>query len=227
MKKILFLACILLVLVLSACEDRDAQKPELTLSIVNNELYGDGQNCNLNYTDVLFTLEGTTDFIANVKILVEYDPSKGFFVGPGSNYIYTDSNGAATGIFQVYESTLGVIPITAKLERFPSVKKTKVILAYDLPQIESFSADCVSMPCNESTYLSIQLTDQAGNLAQQKIDFSTNLGFFEHDSVLTDANGYAENIFFGNQETGTAVISARLALCPDIVEYLMIILEER
>lgn len=209
----------------TSCDEREGVKPTIEMLIANNQLYSDGAACNLNYTDITFILEGSPGFISGAKIMVEYDASKGLFIGSGSSqFIIADELGVAEGRFVSNLGTSGVISFTASMERFPSVREVKPISIYKLPDMD-LTADDMSIPPNGTTTVYARLTDQLGNVANKAVNFSTSLGMLESSTATTDSEGIAEVLFFGNNQTGSAVITASLQICSNVSENITIILE--
>ena len=200
---------------LVACEDRGGDKPRLALSVENDQLYGAGINCNMNYTNITFILDGSKGYIQDAKILVEYDELKGTFVGTGSSeFVITDQDGIAEGQFLAKPHTFGVVALTARHSRFRDVKETATLYLYDIPEIE-ISAEQYEIHKDDSVDIVVQLTDQADNVDNKTILFTTTSGLLAFNQVTTDDNGRAHNIFEANGQTGPAVIRAALQFCPN------------
>lgn len=227
MAKLVILLSLLGILALfTACDERKGIKPVMDIAIENIYLYNDGAACNLNHTQITFTLEGTTGFISEAKIFVDYDHSKGLFVGTGSSeFIITNENGVAVGTFVADESALGLTTFSAWMEVFPSVRQEKVIYILVLPAIEYFTAVQESLQVGSSTEIAVKLTDLSDQVADMTIEFTATTGIFEFEEVQTDENGIAQNIYYAGEETGTAVITATLAICPNVTDSLTITIE--
>lgn len=226
MKKIFFLICITgLLIALTSCDEREGVKPIMQIDVDNNHLYSDGIDCELNYTDIHFHLEGSPGFISEAKILVDYDRTKGLFVGTGSSqFIITDESGYAKGMFVAEEGELGYVTLEARMETFASVNETIIIALFDLPDI-SMESDSEIIPSEGTAQLQVVLTDLSGNVTGQEINFTADTGTLEHNTVETDANGSAANTFFAGNETGPAIITATFAKCENVSDSVTIIIE--
>ena len=224
MKNIIIPLCfVCLLFILTSCDERDGIKPVMEMLVDNNHLYGEGIDCEINYTDITFNLEGTPSFISEAKIFVEYDESKGLFIGDeSSQFVITNSQGTATGRFLAYENALGATTISASMEVFPSVRGEAVIYLLDLPVIDSFEAENAAISPNGETELFLQLVDQSGYIADMTINYSTTAGTFESNSVQTDDNGFAQNTYYAGDDVTIALITASLDLCPNVNENLTI-----
>lgn len=223
---ILYAVSIVMVIILVACEDRAGDEPRMVISVQNNELYGAGIDCNLNYTEITFILDGNPGFIRDAKILVDYDKLRGTFVGTGSpDYIVTNSDGIAVGTYLAKPTARGVTQFTAKMERFRSVEETVVLYLYDMPEIEVTAEDMIISP-DELTNIFVQLTDKSDNVANKTIVFTTNRGLLAFETAVTDENGKAANVFDANGHSGSATIRATLQFCPNNFEELQITIRE-
>lgn len=228
--KISFFVFILVPLLfcMSSCDDRDGAKPDIDVVIENHILYSDGASCNLNYTDITFILDGSSGLISNAKILVEYDTEKGTFLGTGSSqHIITDKNGIAVGRFITKDGASGVVGFEAKMDRFKSVRMVQPIYIYKLPQITQFYSETNTVSANGSTTIYAVLRDHTGNspVPNTKIRFTTTRGLIDSEFVTTNEQGIAQNIFCGANQSGTAVITAALGICPNRYRNLTIVVE--
>ncbi|MBW6516026.1 MAG: hypothetical protein K0B81_05345 [Candidatus Cloacimonetes bacterium] len=224
MKKIILIICSVgLLFFLTSCDEREGVKPVMEILVENNYLYGEGIDCEINYTDITFKLEGTPSFISETKIFIDFDESQGLFVGDGtSQFVITNTQGIAIGRFIAYETALGATTISASMEVFPSVRGEAIIYLLDLPGIETFEAESTTLSPNGETELFIQLADQSGYIADLTISFSATAGSFEYNSVQTDENGFAHNTYYADEEITIALITASLDICPNVNENLTI-----
>jgi hypothetical protein len=216
MKSLFLLLTSVLLLALISCDDRGADKPRMEFFMSTNTVYGNGAQCNLNYADVSFRLEGNPGFVNDVKILVEYDSDMGLFVGTGSSqFVITDNEGNATGRFVANENAVGVTTLKAKVERFPSVEETLIVYVYDVPEITHLIAETPEITPDGGTEILVIINDSANQVANKRINFTTNKGLLQYSHRMTDNDGRATNFFSANGETGTVVIKAALDLCPN------------
>jgi len=218
---------VVLVLLLTSCDDRGGDKPTISMSANRTHLYSD--NNNLNHATVAFVLDGSPAYAYDAKILVEYNSAKGIFVGTGSSeFVRTDNQGIASGTFQVYEGVSGIVTLKARLDRFRNVEEILNFVVYKLPQIDQFYATSTTIDSDGSTDIFVKLVcpdNQADNIKNQTILFTSNQGLLQFASVTTNNDGIAQNHFSGNGATGTAVITARLQINQSTSEALTITLQ--
>ncbi len=225
------LIAVLIMALITACDDRGGDKPKIFLSADNTHLYSDGGNCNLDYAIVSFVLEGSAGYINDAKILVEYNSDKALFAGTGSSlFVRTNNQGIANGTFQIKEGVSGVVNLTARMDRFREVKTEIGFIVYRLPEIESFTTqnDITTLPPEGDVNIFVQLKcpdGQIDNIRNRNVLFSTNKGLLEKSVVVSNNDGIAQNLFSGGGGTGQAVITAKLELCNNVSQTLTITLE--
>ncbi len=213
MKKILLF--LVFVIVLFGCDKRGVDKPEILVIADKTEIYNSQNDRTINLT---FKLTGEKSYIANTKILVEYDSDLGTLIGNGTaNYLFTDENGEAETIFQISSSAVGTVEITSRMEDFRKVEFTNRIIVHFRPTIDSFVATPDTIEANgmSMAVLDIQLgnSDKLGNL---KILFNTNNGYLTNDSTYTDESGHAQISIVSANHPAEAIIYAHLERCPEV-----------
>lgn len=208
---------IIMLTLFTGCEERKGDQPEITVSFSRQNLYPDGVDCDLNFTEITFFLTGSPSFIQNEKIRVEY--SKGTFVGALSggdaNHVVTNKDGIAKGVFRASENATGIVEFRARMGRFRDVEDITPLYLFEIPSIELDVVDNI-IAKNSAVGITVEISDTANNIrniSDQRIEFSSNFGSFDNDAVRTDDNGRAANTFFPGDRTGTATIRAALGIC--------------
>lgn len=192
-----------------------ANEPQMSVEVEKDILYGQGADCNINYTDIYFTLTGEPQYTENIKINITYDKSKGTLIGDGSSdYVTTGSNSQAIGRYVANAQSIGTVTLTARHENFNNVFHSFDLHLFDIPEME-FTAESYNIGINDSTTVTVTLTDLANNVNNQRIDFTFTGGNLKYSSVFTDDDGVAKNVFYGQSQSGTAVIRAKLGICPN------------
>ena len=219
---------IIFLMLLTSCDERSGIRPEIEVNIVNDHLYSDGGNCNLDSTVVNFQLTGSSGFISEVKIMVEYNKTTSLFVGTGSeDFIITDGDGFAQGTYKVTDTlAYGVDNFQASLERFPSVREEKLIHIDLLPDI-LIHVESESIQTEGSVTVLATLIDQFDNVVSgQEINFSADKGSFLIDTpVETNEQGIAENTYVADSEPGTVEIEVSMDICSEVSNSITIIVE--
>ncbi len=229
MRKLIIFPCVIILLVLLiSCDEREGIRPEIEVNVVNDHLYSDGGNCNLDNTVIDFQLAGSSGFISEVKIIVDYDKTTSLFVGTGSeDFIITDEEGFAQGLYTVTDTlAYGIDTFKASLERFPSVMEEKFIHLDLLPDIQvQVELETISPGATVTVYAI--LSDQFGGVVSGKnILFTADKGSFNIDApVETNEEGIAENIYTAENEEGVVEIEVSLEICSEVSSSTTIIVE--
>ncbi len=192
--KYLMLLLVVLLALLTACDNRDTDAPEMTITVSTTELYNEGNG--QNYADILIDLDGDNASTDSVRINIEYDSAQGTF-NPDSDYpgsasfIRTNSQGIAAATFTVKDSAFGDVPVTFTLDTYQSVNETIHFNVIDIPEIEITSAED-SLVADGATMMDVyvQLTSNSENIEGLWIDFTSDL-ITSADSIQTDTEGRA------------------------------------
>lgn len=213
MKRILLF--LVLGVIIFGCDKRGINKPEISVISDKSEIYNSQNDRTVTLT---YKLTGENAYIANAKILLEYDSELGTVIGTGNAYyLFTDENGEAEAIFQISSSATGVVEITSRLDDFRSVEFTNKIIVHFKPTIESFVATPDTIEANGTSMSVLDL--QLGNsdkLDSVKILFSTTNGTLSNDSTFTDGTGHAQISILSTNYPAQAVIYAHLEKCPEV-----------
>jgi hypothetical protein len=219
--KFLIMICLVLVF-LTACDNREGEKPILTVITSTQQLYNVANHDTVN---IICQMSGSNSLIANQLINVIYNPEQGLFVGSGSdNYLLTNEEGYAQGFFKVEDGYYGDITMKFSPEHFPERAKTIVLHVQDMPQIHIFSLSDSTLTYGEFTSdITLTLTSRSQNISDQWIHFSTTTGTTVDSLVArTNSLGTVHNVFHRNSYIGSAIISAYMEIYPDHVHYLYI-----
>ena len=192
--KYLMLLLIVVMALLTACDDRDTDKPVMTVVPSTTDLYNEGND--QNYADIAIDLDGDATSIDSMRINVEYDSAYGTFNpdGPYSGnayFIRTNSLGNATATFSVKDSACGDVPVVFYLDVYQSVAQTIHFNVIDIPEIGLTPAqDYIPADGETMTDIDVQLTSDSDNIGDQWIDIRSNL-VVSADSTQTDSLGHA------------------------------------
>ncbi len=201
--KYLMLLLIVVMALLTACDDRDTDKPNMTVEVSAPEvdiqastyvLYNEGND--QNYADITIILEGDAASIDSMRINVEYDNSLGTFNPDGpyagnAYFIRTTSQGIAGGTFSVKDSACGDVPVVFTIDVYRSVTQTIHFDVMDIPEIGLTAAqDYIPADGETMTDIDIRLTSETDNIGYQWIDIRSNL-VVSADSTQTDSLGHA------------------------------------
>jgi hypothetical protein len=221
MKYLMIFICIVLVF-LSGCDKREAEKPILTVIYSSQPLYN---VANHDTISIYCQMSGSDVSIANQKINVIYNDDMGLFVGSGaSNYLITDEQGYASGFFKVEDNFYGDILIKFSPDHFPSQAKSIVLPAQDMPRIHTITAsDTTLTSLNTTSDITVTITSHSDNIKDRWIHFYSSTGTtMENNSVKTDSLGVVHNVFHRNSFSGDALISSFLEIYPENIHYLTV-----
>ncbi len=200
-------------------------EPILDIEAARIKLYGDADLCGRNKTDIYFQLEGDYDYIDNARINVTYNSSIASFDGNGNTgHVITGSDGYARGIFTAKPGFIGQTSLTADHEIFPNTTDSINLYVFDLPQID-LSAESYNIGSQDSTKIIVQLSDEADDIDNQTIIFTSTSGNLDHESVKTDEDGRAVNTFHADGATGPVHIRVNLDFCSNRQETITITVE--
>jgi len=220
----LIIAILLAVIIVTACDDRDPDKPEMVFTTDRDTVYSldNYETCSLRVE-----LSGNLSYIADQKINFDYDDNFGFIFGAGhATYDYTDSNGVVVVPFYVKDDVFGITTITAQMESFESVHQSVTLTIHTVPVISFVTADS-SIATNSVVDLDLSLTSPSGNISNQRIEFTIDdgAGQLEFNHGYTDTNGVFLNSFHAPGSAGNVIISAWLSKFPALKVELSIIVE--
>ena len=213
MKKLLIF--FILIIALFGCDKRGIDKPEMVVTTDKTEIYNSQNDRTIILT---YKLSGEKSYIANEKVLVEYDSDLGTLIGTGNaHYLFTDENGEAEAIFQISSAATGTVEITSRMDDFRTVDFTNNIVVHFKPTIESFVAtpDTIAANGTSMSVLDLQLgnTDKLDGV---KIMFSSTYGTLTNDSTYTDGRGHAQISILSSNSPAHAIIYAHLERCPEV-----------
>ena len=203
---ILVFLVVLLALLLAACDERGAEKPDLTFTSDRDTLTSSVpglKDCNLTVL-----LDGEIGVIRFKRIDFTYDKAKGTIVGAGTGggsdgHGYSDSLGVLQLDYVVADSVYGAVMIDAAMEQYPSVHQTLELTVLDCPEVTATCTPDSLPPDGTSQFtINVQLTSHSDNIANKQVNFISELDL-ENDSMFTDENGQCVNHVTVNDEPDT------------------------
>lgn len=221
MKYLMLITCLVFA-ILAACDNRNGEKTELMVIPLSQTLYN---VANHDTVSIICQLTGSESQISNQIIDVVYDEENGLFIGSGSdNYLITDEEGYAKGLFKVDDGYYGEITMQFTPEHYNSEAKTITLHVLDMPKITVFTAEDSTLTAEDPAYtnIAVQITSHSNNIANQTVRFALIHGVLESVNLQTDSSGIATNVFHRNSYTGDVVISAYLDMYPEDVHNLTV-----
>jgi len=209
MNMIKTLLLIAICIILFSCDNRNANIPELAVTIskdstIINTLY---TNTESNSANIHIKLSGEyEDAYANKRVDMEYDHSKlTVVVGGDANFCYTDGTGTAQGFITALSSGDTNIRFYLRDYKNVSVKKNLTILD---PSISYLAANPTSAIAdgNPASVITIRITPSTSG---KQIALETTLGTLNPETATTNANGEATTVI-SSTEAGRATVTATI-----------------
>ncbi len=205
MKYLLLL--ISLLLLLSACDKRDENLPDVELTI-------DKENVYLTLNDKIVSLEarltGTLAQVKNRKLYFIYDTEKINVQNPGTHssvYGVTDETGYMAITLTMQATSIGLNSFALEIDNKEKSHEEVSIRVHAKPAFEYMNVEDL-MWVNEvdSSQVTLKLKDSSW-VNDLTVNFTSNVGSFSNSSVTTDENGEATTVFRyiqpseGNEQT--------------------------
>lgn len=219
MKRIFYLILFTLILVgLTSCDSRNVDIQTIQVSIDKAKIYyphfSEINGVTYHEARINISLEGTASQVNNVLLDLTYDDT---IIGiiPDAEYgtgndkvLRTDNNAIAKAT--IISRKAGTAVINVKVRKWSTNINKSIVVS--LPEIVEFVASSESVIADSISF-SLLSAKMMPPVSGKYIKFSSNVGFFDADSMSTNASGYAyTNI--RSKESGLANVVAKISNYP-------------
>jgi len=189
---------------LSACDSRDTDKPDISVALQSNKIY---VIQNYNTTTFSITLVGKNSQIQNALIDLVYDQNTiGIITNTGSEVLMrTDGNGYASA--EVFARKAGTAHITFNVRNWGSSTTETIYVSY--PEILTFIAEPNTVVADGQTYSNLTAQIYPPVNYGKCYFFTNGIGDIYADSSSIDSEGFCRNKI-KSTETGLSEITAKI-----------------